>query len=87
MELDATTGTVHFRPETGQEGTYTFTFGVSDEMLTDFVDVTVNVLPADSSDTTLSGRVLDVVDFENGIEVPLAGIPVRLNRAALVTLR
>ncbi|MEE9455318.1 MAG: PKD domain-containing protein, partial [Paracoccaceae bacterium] len=86
MTLDATTGSVHFIPETGQEGTYTLTFGVSDQVLTDIVEVTINVLPADSSDTTIAGRVLDSADFANGIETPLAGIPVRLRKAALVTI-
>ena len=85
MVIDATSGVLDFFPETGQEGSYTFTFGVSDEILTDFAEVTINVLPADSSDTTVAGHVYDAVDYEDGILTPLVGIPVSLEKAALVT--
>ncbi|RBW45663.1 hypothetical protein DS901_02550 [Loktanella sp. D2R18] len=81
--LDANTGAVRFRPEAGQEGSYTFTLGVTDGILTDEAIVTVDAVTGTASDTSVFGRVLDAVDFANGIETPLAGIPVRLDTAAL----
>ncbi|WP_299695253.1 FG-GAP-like repeat-containing protein [uncultured Tateyamaria sp.] len=86
VTLDASTGAVRFRPEVGQEGDYSFAVGVSDGSLTDRDTLSITVVPADAGDTAISGRVLDAVDFANGIETPLAGIPVRLRDAAVMTL-
>jgi RHS repeat-associated protein len=86
MTLNASTGLISFRPEAGQEGSYTLTIGVSDGTLTDTQTITVNVVPADAGDTAITGRVLDAVDFANGVETPLAGIPVRLRDSSLATV-
>ena len=84
--LDGASGEVRFRPEAGQEGTYVFTVGASDGSLTDEALLTVEVVPGTASDTSVFGRVLDAVDFANGIETPLAGMPVRLRDAALMDI-
>ena len=41
MTLDAATGTLRFRPESGQEGFYSVTLGVSDTALKDEQTVTI----------------------------------------------
>ncbi|MEL7091891.1 MAG: PKD domain-containing protein, partial [Pseudomonadota bacterium] len=86
VSLDAATGAIRFRPELGQEGTFSFAVGVSDGSLTDRDTLNIAVVPADAGDTAISGRVLDAVDFANGIETPLAGIPVRLRDAAVMAI-
>lgn len=86
VTLDATTGAIRFRPEVGQEGEYTFTVGVSDGSLTDRDTLNISVVPGDAGDTAITGRVLDAVDFANGIETPLGGIPVRLRDAAVMAI-
>lgn len=85
MSVDTQSGLVSFRPESGQEGSYTFTFGVSDGVLKDQKTISLQIIPGSSGDTAIIGRVLDADDFANGTVTPLAGIPVRLRDAALVT--
>ena len=75
---------MRFRPEAGQIGTYEITVGVSDGVFTDTAVLNIAVVPGTASDTSVFGRVLDAVDFANGIETPLSGIPVRLTDAALM---
>ena len=86
MTLDVVTGALLFSPETGQEGTYTLTVGVSDGLLTDEVEIVVEVIAPTAGETTVAGRVLDAVDFANGIETPLSGMPVRLGSAGQATV-
>ncbi|WP_208353046.1 PKD domain-containing protein [Pseudaestuariivita rosea] len=86
VSFDANTGAIRFRPETGQEGQYQFTVGVSDGVLTDEAVLTIDVVPGTASDTAVFGRVLDAVDFANGVETPLAGMPVRLADSALMDM-
>ncbi|WP_227287777.1 RHS repeat-associated core domain-containing protein, partial [Boseongicola sp. H5] len=82
--IDANSGAIRFRPEDGQVGTYVLNVGVSDGRLTDTATLTIEVVPADAGETAVMGRVLDAVDFANGVDTPLAGIPVRLRDAALI---
>ncbi|WP_415400639.1 PKD domain-containing protein [Tateyamaria sp. SN3-11] len=86
VSIDAASGAIRFRPEAGQEGDYSFTVGVSDGSLTDRAVLNISVVPGAAGDTAITGRVLDAVDFANGIETPLAGIPVRLGNAAVQAL-
>ncbi len=83
--LDATTGSLRFRPEAGQEGSYPLTLGVSDGALTDQATITINVVAGTASDTSVFGFVRDAIDFANGVDTPLTGMPVRLDGAALET--
>ncbi|WP_283401515.1 PKD domain-containing protein [Aliiroseovarius halocynthiae] len=85
IALDAASGQIRFRPEEGQLGTYSFTVGVSDGALTDNAVLTIEVVEASAGETTVHGRVLDAVEFAVGVELPLAGMPVRLQDAALMT--
>lgn len=85
VTLDAVSGALRYRPEEGQLGDYTFTVGVSDGVLTDIADITISVIDPSQSDTSVFGRVLDASDFANGVETPLANMPVRLADAALMT--
>ncbi|WP_170328201.1 PKD domain-containing protein [Ruegeria arenilitoris] len=85
VTLDGNNGAVRFRPETGQLGTYTYTVGVSDGVLTDEATLTIEVVEATAGDTAIHGRVLDAVDFAAGTVTPLANMPVRLRDAALMT--
>ncbi len=86
ITIDGTTGAIRFRPETGQTGTYSFTVGISDGTLTDETILVVEVVPGTADDTSVYGRVLDAADFAAGIETALAGMPVRLDGAALQTV-
>ena len=86
ITLDATTGAVRFRPEAGQLGQYSFTVGVSDGFLTDEATLNIEVVAATAGDTSVFGRVFDASDFANGIETPLAGIPVRLRDNATMDI-
>lgn len=85
ISLDAASGAVRFRPETGQLGTYSFTVGVSDGTLTDNAVLTIEVVEPTAGDTGIFGRVLDARDNANGVITPLADMPVRLRDAALMT--
>ncbi|WP_160175208.1 PKD domain-containing protein [Ruegeria halocynthiae] len=85
VTLDGNNGEVRFRPETGQLGTYTYTVGVSDGVLTDEAPLTIEVVEATAGDTAIHGRVLDATDFAAGTITPLANMPVRLRDAALMT--
>ena len=85
ISLDSTNGRVRFRPEQGQIGNYSFTVGVSDGTLNDDRVLNIEVVAGTASDTSVFGRILDGVNSANGIETPLAGIPVRLRDAALMT--
>ncbi|MDA7966140.1 RHS repeat-associated core domain-containing protein [Ruegeria sp.] len=85
VTLDGNNGEVRFRPETGQLGTYTYTVGVSDGVLTDEATLTIEVVEATAGDTAINGRVLDATDFAAGTITPLANVPVRLRDAALMT--
>ena len=84
--LDAQSGALRFRPEAGQEGSYSVTLGVSDGTLTDTATVVIEVVPGSAGDTALTGRVLDAADYAAGTETPLANMPVRLRDAALATV-
>ncbi len=86
ITLNAQNGEVRFRPEAGQTGSYSFTVGVSDGALTDTAILNIEVVPGTASDTSVYGRVLDAADFANGVETPLANMPVRLRDAALMTV-
>ena len=86
VTLDARSGALRFRPEERQHGNYTLTLGVSDGTQTDRADITIEVVPGSAGDTAIHGRVLDAVDFAQGISTPLAGVPVRLKEAALATV-
>nr|WP_290428702.1 FG-GAP-like repeat-containing protein [Defluviimonas salinarum] len=85
VALNANSGAIRFRPEAGQIGTYSFTVGVSDGTLTDHAILTVDVVAGTADDTSVHGRVLNANDFADGVETPLAGMPVRLRDAALMT--
>ncbi|WP_284176674.1 FG-GAP-like repeat-containing protein, partial [Frigidibacter sp. SD6-1] len=85
MVLDAATGRIRFRPEASQLGTYQVTVGASDGIFTDSQTLVLNVVPANAGETSVYGFVLDAIDKANGVDRPLAGIPVRLQNAALQT--
>ncbi|MHA3916455.1 PKD domain-containing protein [Halovulum sp. GXIMD14793] len=84
--LNTRTGMLSFRPETGQEGDYVLTVGASDGVLTDEKTITIRVIPANAGETAVTGVVLDAAAFAQGTETPLAGMPVRLKKAALMTV-
>ncbi|MHA6268361.1 PKD domain-containing protein [Aliiroseovarius sp. CAU 1755] len=84
--VNAADGTIRFRPEAGQLGSYSFTVGVSDGVLVDEAVLTIDVVDATAGDTAIHGRVLDAEQFAQGVEVPLSGMQVRLRDAALMTV-
>ena len=70
--LDSASGQFRFRPNEDQIGQFQLTFIVSDGFLTDEETVTVTVpAPNAGGVTQLSGRLLDAVDFADGIETPV----------------
>lgn len=79
ISLDAATGSIRFRPEAGQLGSYSFTVGVSDGTLTDTAVLNIDVVDATAGDTGVFGRVLDARTLQ-----PLDNMPVRLRDAALM---
>lgn len=81
MHLDANTGALRWRPELGQEGSYTLTVGVTDGLLSDRQEITIEVVSPSGPDTVLSGVVRDAVTG-----LPLADMPVRLRSADVTTV-
>ena len=81
MHLDANTGALRWRPELGQEGSYTLTVGVTDGLLSDRQEITIEVVSPSGPDTVISGVVRDAVTG-----LPLADMPVRLRSADVTTV-